>query len=308
MDIDYGALFGIGEGENGQEAADPAAEAGQAQGAEEQEAADPAEEEQDADNSEGTDAETGSEASKEGGQSAEENSRFAAARRKAERERDAAIARARQDAQEEARLAIDEAFKNCGLTDPYTKKPINSKAEYDAYRARFDTERKKQIAKKSGMTDGEFEDFIANLPEVREAKRAQQEAEAAGRQARESQAKARLDEQLRSIGELDPSIRELGDLAKMETYPKFYELVKKGNDLVDAFKLANYDALAGKTAAASRQAAINAAQSKQHLGQTNARGAGAVSVPADIKEAYRAFNPDATDAEIQQHYNKYTKK
>jgi len=84
--------------------------------------------------------------------------------------------------------------------------------------------------------------------------------------------------------------------------------VKKGNNLVDAFKLANYDTLTSSTAAASRQAAINAAQSKQHLSQTTTRGAGAVSVPADVKEAYRAFNPNATDAEIQQHYNKYVKK
>ena len=45
-------------------------------------------------------------------------------------------------------------------------------------------------------------------------------------------------------------------------------------------------------------------QGKQHMGQTKERGAGAVSVPADVKEMYRALNPGITDAEIQTHYNR----
>lgn len=299
--IDYGAVFGIDEGGNEQEVADPASETEEAQGEEEQEVADPAETEETTDG-------TGDGAGEGTEQSPEERKRFAAARRKAEAERDAAIEKAKQEAQAEAQRTIDEAFKNSGLTNPYTKKPITSKAEYDEYRAQFEAEKKARVLKKSGMTDAEFNEFVANLPEVREAKRAQQAAQEAAKQAQEQQARMRVDEQLKEISAIDPSIKELKDIAKMETYPKFYELVKKGNNLVDAFKLANYDTLTSSTAAASRQAAINAAQSKQHLSQTTTRGAGAVSVPADVKEAYRAFNPNATDAEIQQHYNKYVKK
>ena len=299
--IDYGAVFGIDEGGNEQEVADPASETEEAQGEEEQEVADPAETEETTDG-------TGDGAGEGTEQSPEERKRFAAARRKAEAERDAAIEKAKQEAQAEAQRTIDEAFKNSGLTNPYTKKPITSKAEYDEYRAQFEAEKKARVLKKSGMTDAEFNEFVANLPEVREAKQAQQAAQEAAKQAQEQQARMRVDEQLKEISAIDPSIKELKDIAKMETYPKFYELVKKGNNLVDAFKLANYDTLTSSTAAASRQAAINAAQSKQHLSQTTTRGAGAVSVPADVKEAYRAFNPNATDAEIQQHYNKYVKK
>ena len=158
------------------------------------------------------------------------------------------------------------------------------------------------------MSDEEFKQFVEGLPEVKQAKEAQAAAETAARQAREQQAKLKVEEQLKEISALDPTIKELKDLAKMETYPKFYELVKRGNSLTDAFKLANYDALTGRAAAASRQAAINSAQGKQHLSPTTQRGAGAVSVPADVKAEYLAFNPDATDAEIQQHYNRYMKK
>jgi hypothetical protein len=80
--------------------------------------------------------------------------------------------------------------------------------------------------------------------------------------------------------------------------------VKRGNTLADAYRLANFEALTSSTAAATRQAAINSMQGKQHMGQTKERGTGAVSVPADVKEMYRALNPGATDAEIQAHYNR----
>lgn len=95
------------------------------------------------------------------------------------------------------------------------------------------------------MSDDEFREFVQGLPEVKQAKEAQAAAETAARQAREQQAKLKVEEQLKEISALDPSIQELKDLAKMETYPKFYELVKRGNTLTDAFKLANYEALTG---------------------------------------------------------------
>lgn len=240
-------------------------------------------------------------------QTAAQNAQYAAARRKAEAERDAAIAKARQDAQAEAQRTIDEAFRNSGLTNPYTKKPITSKAEYDEYRTRLEADRKARLLKKSGMSDDEFREFVQGLPEVRQAQEAKEAAETAARQAREQQAKLKVEEQLKEIQAMDPTITELKDLARMENYQKFYELVKRGNTLTDAFKLANYEALTSRAAAASRQAAINSAQGKQHLSPTAQRGAGATSVPADVKAEYLAFNPGATDAEIQQHYNRYVK-
>lgn len=321
--IDYSAVFGIdATGAEVREVAEPVSDAGEAQGAEAPELAEPDEQptendaapaepagEETTQETDGGDAAVTDTGDKDGRtQSLQERSRFAAARRKAEAERDAAIKAAREEAQAEARRIIDEAFRNSGLTNPYTETPITSKAEYDEYRARFEAEKKARILKKSGLSDAEWSRFVESLPEVRAAKQAQQAAEAAAKQAQEQQARLKVDEELKEIGALDPSIKELKDIAKLETYPKFYELVKKGNSLVDAFKLANYDALTSSKAAASRQAAMNAAQSKQHLSQTTARGVGAVSVPAEVKEAYRAFNPGATEAEIQRHYSKYLMK
>lgn len=309
-EIDYGALFGINAtGAEEQDVADPAADTA-AQGENEQDVADPAEQNTESTPADG-DATGGNDSSEEegeAGQNAEQNAKFAAARRKAEAERDAAVEKAKAEAQAEAARVINEAFKNSGLVNPYTKQPITSKEEYDAYRQRYEAERKKAMMRKSGMSDADFDAFVQNLPEVREAREAKEQAEQAKREAQQAAAKVKVDEQLKEIGALDPSIRSMEDLAKMPTYAKFYELVKKGNTLTDAFKLANYDALTKGAAAGARQAALNAAQGKQHMGQTQTRGAGAVSVPAEVMEQYRAFNPDATEAEIRAHYAKSHKK
>lgn len=318
-EIDYGAVFGLEtEGEQGTEAAEPSNQ-DEAQGEKEQEAAEPAKttrneprhtQQEDAGRAEETgeqapDTEQGMDGEKEEEQTPEIRAKFAAARRKAEAERDAAIAKAKEEAQAQAQRMIDEAFANSGLTDPYTKKPITSKAEYDAYRKRFEEEKVSRLLKKSGMTDEEFQALVEDLPQVREAREKQKQAEQAQQQAMQAQAQAKIDEQMKEIAALDPTVKELSDLTKMETYPRFYELVKRGNTLVDAFRLANMDKLTQAAVQASKQAAMNAAQGKQHLAQTAQRGSGSQSVPVDIREAYLAFNPGATEAEIQKHYNRY---
>ena len=220
-----------------------------------------------------------------------------------EAEREAAAAQARQDAQR----IIDEAFAKSGLKNPYTGQPVTSKAEYDAYRERFEAERREQLLKKSGMSGEEFDQFLQGLPEMRKAREAQEAAEKAQREAREAAARVKVEQQIREIGEMDPNIKSLEDLAKMPAYPKFYELVRRGNTLTDAFRLANFDALAQRAAAGARQAAVNNARSKEHLAETKTRGGGAVSVPADVREQYKLFNPDATDEEIQKHYQRFHK-
>lgn len=293
MEIDYNEVFGVTPetGAEEQEAAAPAEE-----GAEEQEVAAPAVDES---------GEAPQEAQEEPPQKTEEDARYAAARRKAEQERDQAIAQARQEAQAQAQRTIDEAFRNAGLTNPYTNQPITSKAEYDAYLERFQAEQRENIQKKSGMSQVQFSQFLNSLPEIRQAREAQAKAEQATRQAREQAAKANLEQQMKEISKMDPTIKGLGDLAKMANYQQFVDLVKRGNTFTDAYKLSNFDALTQRAAQASRQTAMQAAASKEHLTATTQRGQGAVTVPDEVKAEYRAFNPDATDEEIARHYNKY---
>lgn len=305
MEIDYGAVFDVEvpettTGAEETEIAAPSEETGTttatAQGAEEQEAAAPAVEE--TEESEQPQAEAPEQEPK-----TDRDAQFAAARRKAEAERDAAIAQAKEDAQKQ----VDEFFKTSGLMNPYTGQPITTRAEYEAYRERFEADQKAKLMEKAGITQEEFQAFVQGLPEVRAARQAKAEAEAAARQAREQEAKARVDEQLRQIRAIDPTVKELGDLAKLDTYPKLYDMVKRGYSILDAYRLANYDTLTQRAAEASRKAAINSVQSKQHLKSTESRGGGAIPVPDSVLEEYRVLNPGATKEEIQKHYQSYMK-
>ena len=305
MEIDYGAVFDVEvpettTGAEETEIAAPSEETGTttatAQGAEEQEAAAPAVEE--TEESEQPQAEAPEQEPK-----ADRDAQCAVARRKAEAERDAAIAQAKEDAQKQ----VDEFFKTSGLMNPYTGQPITTRAEYEAYRERFEADQKAKLMEKTGITQEEFQAFVQGLPEVRAARQAKAEAEAAARQAREQEAKARVDEQLRQIRAIDPTVKELGDLAKLDTYPKLYDMVKRGYSILDAYRLANYDTLTQRAAEASRKAAINSVQSKQHLKATESRGGGAIPVPDSVLEEYRVLNPGATKEEIQKHYQSYMK-
>ena len=120
-----------------------------------------------------------------------------------------------------------------------------------------------------------------------------------------------MSEQMRQIHELDPAINTVEDLAKMPNYAEFYRFVKQNRlSLVEAYRLANMERLSERAAAATKQAAINAAQSKAHLEATKSRGKGGDMpvMPAEVREYYRAINPNATEAEIRADYASYLKK
>ena len=198
---------------------------------------------------------------------------------------------------------LDESIAALNLTNPYTKEPIRNKADYDAYRAKVEEDRRAKFLKKAGVSEEEFAKLAAEQPEI---KARLNEAQEAKRQA----AAATMSEQMRQIHELDPEINTIEDLAKMPNYAQFYRFVKQNRlSLVEAYKLTNMERLSARTAAATKQAAMNAAQSKAHLEATKARGKGSdvTVVPNDVREYYRMINPKATEAEVKADYAKYLK-
>ncbi len=198
---------------------------------------------------------------------------------------------------------LDESIAALNLTNPYTKEPIRNKADYDAYRAKVEEDRRAKFLKKAGVSEEEFAKLAAEQPEI---KARLNEAQEAKRQA----AAATMSEQMRQIHELDPEINTIEDLAKMPNYAQFYRFVKQNRlSLVEAYKLTNMERLSARTAAATKQAAMNAAQSKAHLEATKARGKGSdvTVVPNDVLEYYRMINPKATEAEVKADYAKYLK-
>lgn len=283
-EIDYNAVFGM-EGAEEQEAAAPAPE--DTAGENEQGPAAPVGESQD-DGAEP--AREPSEGSAPHVQTDEENARYAAMRRKAE-----------ADAEKRMNSELDKNIASLGLTDPYTNRPITNQAEMQAYRQRFVEEQRKEVQEKAGMSPEDYRRFVDSLPEVQAGKAAQQKV-------MDLEIREKINSQMREIQMISPEIKSMEDLSKLDNFEKLYDMVGRGYELADAYKVLNYDRLTAKTAEAAKQQALNSIGGKSHLQPVTPRGQGAVCVPADVAAEYRALMPEATDAEIQAHYNKYARK
>ena len=122
------------------------------------------------------------------------------------------------------------------------------------------------------------------------------------------EAQRQLEQQMEQIHRLDPALARLEDLAQQPEFCEFDQLVKGGQDLVSAYKLAFFDRYARRSAQAAQQAAINAARSKVHLAAV-----GQGSQPQDdgltdeLVERYRQFNPGMSRRQIARYHARYRK-
>ena len=181
--------------------------------------------------------------------------------------------------------------------------------EFDAWRADYDAAKLQKDLKAGKLTPEALRSAVEQTPAIQALKKQQEQQAAADEQRRQAEAQARVNAELAEIHKLDPTINTVEDLLSMPGAKAFYDLVRKGNSFLDAYRLANFDRLTTARAEAARQQALNNARGKDHLtGTGTPQGTGAATVPPDVKAEYLAFNPDATDAEIQKHYNRYMEK
>ncbi len=293
-DIDYNVLFGIDAGENEPEPAEPdkAGESTEENAQEESDTQkDVTEQAQETGENEPEPAEP------DKAQGKEQNARYAAARRKAEAERDAAVRKAREEAEAE----LKEVLAASGLTDPFTGRAITTREDFEAYKKSQADEKRQRLQRKAGMTDAEFEGFVDSLPKVQAAKAALAEAE----KARQAEAQAQIDAEIKEIGKLNPEIKAVSDLTKLPEYGEIYAKVKRGYTLLDAYKLVNMDTLTGKAREAGKQEARNAASGKTHMGKTKSRGAGDVELTQEELAQFRVFMPDASEDEVRSWLRKH---
>ena len=310
MDIDYNELFGIDAdtGDKGPGAAEPAAEqnAGDAEKPTESEANGAAASEEDGGGSDSTSAEATEDddsapddkGTDKAPQTKEERAKFAAARRQAEK--DAAVEAARKAERERMNAII----KELGIAPKEGAKPLETVEELEAYRKDLAARR---LSKKIVDGTATAEDFAAVTPKdarlpVDTGKDAETTTPATTNE------DAIIAAQIAEIHALDGSVSTIDDLLKMPNAKAFGDYVRKGNSFVDAYKLANMDKLLASARESASASAINKARSKDHLTATETRGSGAVSVPADELALYRELMPDASEADIIKHYNKYIKK
>lgn len=147
-----------------------------------------------------------------------------------------------------------------------------------------------------------FQRYLTALPEIQKAKAMQNEA-------KEMQVRLQMEKEMQEICGMNPNIKNPGDLREMPTYGEMLRLVEKGNSLVEAYKLANFASLTATAAAAESKRLLNRLGETAHLTRTATRqGTAMEAVPAEVLRQYRVFNPNASDAEIQRHYNKEIRK
>lgn len=231
-----------------------------------------------------------------------------AARRRRE-EQQAAVKKAVEDERARTKGQMDAFFAKAGMKNTVTGKPITTLEEFDAWRADYDAAKLQKDLKAGKLTPEALRSAVEQTPAIQALKKQQEQQAAADEQRRQAEAQARVNAELAEIHKLDPTINTVEDLLSMPGAKAFYDLVRKGNSFLDAYRLANFDRLTTARAEAARQQALNNARGKDHLtGTGTPQGTGAATVPPDVKAEYLAFNPDATDAEIQKHYNRYMEK
>lgn len=113
--------------------------------------------------------------------------------------------------------------------------------------------------------------------------------------------------QLREISRLDGAVRSMDDLVAMEDFPAFYDRVKKGMTLPDAFKLTRWDALMDRAARAAAREAVQSLSGRGHLTAVagNAGAGDFTAVPAEVADGFRRARPGITDGEIRRRYRKF---
>ena len=243
-------------------------------------------------------------------QSKQERARQAADRRR--REQEAAIQAAVDAALQQERSSREQELKDffaaVGMKDPNRgNQPITSMEEFRQYQQSFAMKQAEAELKRGKLTPETLQQIVAQTPAIQQAQQIIQQAEREKQQAEQMRVQAQVDAEIAEIGKLDPTIKSMQDLLASERGQQVYEYVKKGNNLVDAYRLANFEKLTSKAMSAATAQATARAQSKEHLQQTTARGQGGAEVPAAEMALYRQMMPQASEAEIRRHYDRYIK-
>lgn len=247
-----------------------------------------------------TEAEVSENAEEEGDaqptqQTAEENARYAAIRRKAEED-----ARRRYETQ---RNADDErvAMMCRGVKHPLTGQPITTMADYlDALEIQQRQEREAEFREK-GIDPNVINQMIESNPLVMQAKQVIEKSKA-------DEAQMQLQRDLEEITKIDPNIKGMEDIANLPNCGEIIARVENGASLVDAYKAANFDAILRNQSASARQQAINEIRGKSHLNTPNgvAQTDDSVDVPLDILNRWKSEGK--SEKQIKELYNTVIKK
>ena len=255
------------------------------------------------------------EVSEEEGQSDEENAKYAAARRKAEKERDLAVERARTEERQAVMAEVEKRIARMQMNDPYAGKVVSNLDDLESYHSHLSGEKEKEIMdelKEYGFDEGRIKEIVDTLvaarPEVRQAGEAMERLNKLEEKAQQEHLNNIFESELEKIREIDPTIRTAEDLFASENEAAMTALIKKNYSISDAYFIANREKLMERAASAGAQQTRNNAANKGHLNSSSPHGTGGITVPEDVMGEFRLINPNASDDEIRAFYQRDLKR
>lgn len=297
----YWAAFSLeepkAEGGNEQEVADPAP-TGAEEGGNEQEVADPAGE------AAGDLSEQGEEPSADTPTATEEKKQqdTQARREAAARRREQELAQYREQVIKEYNERLKAATKGLKLRSETGAEEIGTLEDLEKLAQRNADQKLQRDLSQGKLTKESLEAAILGTPSVKQliddAKQQKAQAQAATETAQRETYRAQMQQQLAEIRKMNPAIKSIDDVIKMETGPQFAAYVRKGLQPVEAYRLANHDAIVSSARGAGEQAARNAAAGKRHMQPTQGGKAPQLEISEHTKAQYRRFIPGITDEQI----------
>ena len=197
--------------------------------------------------------------------------------------------------------AEEEIFRKMALRDPVSGKTVSNMQEFQAYQQAKLAAKAERDLKDGKLSPEVLRDVLMASPEMQEILQSAKEAK---EQAQTQDFTARREMELAEIRKINPEIKTLNDIIQMPTGADFAELVRKGCSFLQAYKTANFDQIMQDSRRAGEQRARNAAMSQSHLQRTPASPQEPETVPQQVREMYRRFDPGISDEEIAKDYKR----
>lgn len=245
-------------------------------------------------------------------QTDEENSKYAAARRKAEEEFNKKLEAEKSSYQSE----INDLIKSLGIASPYGDQKgietIEDLREYSKARAEELRAEEREELLNAGLSEDRMNEIINNAvennPAVIKAKQDAAEYERLKALEQKKATEAVMNQELSLIQQLDPTVKNLKEVFEDAKGQEISKIVAESNGAISisqAYKLIHFDDIVNRRGVASRQQAINSMSGKDHLNRSTQTGKGGVDVPSAYAAEYRWYFPNASDDEIAEEYRKY---
>jgi hypothetical protein len=184
-------------------------------------------------------------------------------------------------------------------TNPETGQPIRSARDYAEAMAAQQRMQARQQLQENNIDPNLIDNMIANSPVVRQA-------EAAMAELNNTRAQQQIERDIEEVLRLDPSINSKDELMADPSFDQVLQKVQSGMNLVDAYKIVNFDRLSNSKTAAARQAAINQVKGQSHLANGNGITTpdSGEDIPASMIEDFKDMFPDKSMKELKALYNR----